>query len=132
MNVNKILVADDEPHLIRSLEFILNKAGYEVIMASNGEEALEKLAEYKPGIIFLDLMMPGKNGYEVCEIIKNSPEYKDVYIIILSAKGGDIDRDRALSLGADEFMSKPFSPIYVLTRIKEMTAQREPMLVYNR
>jgi two-component system, OmpR family, alkaline phosphatase synthesis response regulator PhoP len=118
MNLNKILVADDEPHLIRSLEFILKKAGYEVIMAANGEEALVKIAEFKPGMIFLDIMMPKKNGYEVCEIIKNSPEYKNVYIIFLSAKGGDIDREKALSLGADEFMSKPFSPMDVLARTK--------------
>jgi CheY-like chemotaxis protein len=118
MRFNRILVVDDEPHLIRSLSFILNKAGYEISTAADGEEALRKLVEYKPELIFLDVMMPKKNGYEVCEAIRKMPEYKDVYIIILSAKGGDIDREKALSVGANEFMSKPFSPLDVLSKIR--------------
>jgi CheY-like chemotaxis protein len=119
MSLKRILVVDDEPHLIRSLSFILNKAGYEIGTAADGEEALQKVVEFKPEMIFLDVMMPKKNGYEVCEAIRKMPEYKDVYIIILSAKGGDIDKEKALNLGANEFMSKPFSPLDVLSRTKQ-------------
>jgi two-component system, OmpR family, alkaline phosphatase synthesis response regulator PhoP len=118
MILKRILVVDDEPHLIRSLSFVLNKAGYEISTAADGEEALIKLVEFKPELIFLDIMIPKKNGYEVCETIRKMPEYKDIYIIVLSAKGGDIDREKALGLGANEFLSKPFSPLNVLAQIQ--------------
>jgi DNA-binding response OmpR family regulator len=132
MTFKRILVVDDEPHLIRSLSYILSKAGFEICTASDGEEALRKLVEYKPELIFLDIMMPKKNGYEVCEAIRKMPEYKDVYIIVLSAKGGDIDRDKALKVGANEFMSKPFSPIDVLSKIRknEQTKQLAQLINY--
>jgi two-component system, OmpR family, alkaline phosphatase synthesis response regulator PhoP len=119
MNNKKILVVDDEPHLIRSLTFILAKEGYEISMASDGEEALKKIGENKPDLIFLDIMMPKKNGYEVCETIRNVPELKDIYIIMLSAKGWDIDRAKATNVGANEFMSKPFSPLEVVSRVRK-------------
>jgi len=78
---------DDEPHLVRSLSFILSKEGYEVVSAVNGEEALQKIRESKPDLMFLDVMMPKKNGYEVCQEIRSSPELKDIYIIMLTARG---------------------------------------------
>jgi CheY-like chemotaxis protein len=118
----KILIVDDEIHVIRSLAFVLGKAGYIVETAENGEEALTKVWEIQPDIIFLDIMMPRKNGYEVCQEIRNSPQLKDIYIIILSAKGWDIDRAKALSVGASEFISKPFSPLEVVTRVKTIVA----------
>jgi CheY-like chemotaxis protein len=96
MSNKRILVVDDEPHLIRSLTFILAKEGYDVSMAADGEEALRKIAENKPDLIFLDIMMPKKNGYEVCETIRKVPELQSVYIIMLSAKGWDIDRAKAM------------------------------------
>lgn len=114
----RILVVDDEPHLIRSLTFILTREGYEIDMAGNGEEALEKIRLNKPDLIFLDIMMPKKNGYEVCETIRNDPELKDIYIIMLSAKGWDIDREKAMDTGANEFISKPFSPLEAVSRTK--------------
>jgi two-component system alkaline phosphatase synthesis response regulator PhoP len=119
MNTKKILVVDDEQHLIRSLTFVLAKEGYEVSMAGDGEEALRKIAENKPDLIFLDIMMPRKNGYEVCETIRKFPELKDIYIIMLSAKGWDIDRIKATTVGANEFMSKPFSPLEVVSRVRK-------------
>jgi len=119
MNTKKILVVDDEPHLIRSLTFILAKEGYELAVAANGEEALQKIAENKPDLIFLDIMMPKKNGYEVCEIIRRLPEFNDIYIIMLSAKGWDNDRVKAANVGANEFMSKPFSPLEVIARLRK-------------
>jgi two-component system, OmpR family, alkaline phosphatase synthesis response regulator PhoP len=120
MNTKKILVVDDEPHLVRSLTFILAKEGYELSMAADGEDALKKIAENKPDLIFLDIMMPKKNGYEVCETIRSLPELKDIYIIMLSAKGWDIDRAKATHVGANEFMSKPFSPLEVLSRVRKV------------
>jgi two-component system alkaline phosphatase synthesis response regulator PhoP len=119
MNNKKILVVDDEPHLIRSLTFILAKEGHELSMALDGEEALKKIAENKPDLIFLDIMMPKKNGYEVCETIRSVAELRDIYIIMLSAKGWDIDRAKATTVGANEFMSKPFSPLEVVARVRK-------------
>jgi CheY-like chemotaxis protein len=116
--LKRILVADDEPHLIRSISFVLNKAGYEVCTANDGDEALKKLVDFKPELIFLDIMMPKKNGYEVCEEIRQMPDYKDTHIIVLSAKGGDIDKEKAFNVGANEFISKPFSPLEVISRLK--------------
>jgi two-component system, OmpR family, alkaline phosphatase synthesis response regulator PhoP len=116
MDKKRILVVDDEPHLIRSLTFILTKEGYEVDMANDGEEAMRKVKEKKPDLIFLDIMMPKMNGYEVCEKIRNTPELKDIYIIMLSAKGWEKDKEMGLSVGANEFMSKPFSPLAVVAR----------------
>jgi CheY-like chemotaxis protein len=121
--LKRILVADDEPHLIRSISFVLNKAGYEVCTANDGEEALKKLVDFKPELIFLDIMMPKKNGYEVCEEIRQMPEYKDTHIIVLSAKGGDIDKEKAFNVGANEFISKPFSPLEVISRLKNKDSQ---------
>lgn len=119
MNLNKILVVDDEPHLVRSLSFILAKEGFEVSTAGDGEEALLKIANNKPDLMFLDIMMPKKNGYEVCEAIRRIPELNSLYIIMLSAKGWDIDRAKATDVGANEFMSKPFSPLEIVSRVKK-------------
>lgn len=116
----KILVVDDEPHLVRSLTFILQKEGYGVITAVDGEDALQKVRESKPDLMFLDVMMPKKNGYEVCHEIKNSPELKDIYIIMLSAKGQVADREKGREVGADEFMTKPFSPMEVTAKVKQV------------
>lgn len=119
MDHKKILIVDDEPHLIRSLTFILAREGYEIISATNGEEALLKIGENKPNLMFLDIMMPKKNGYEVCDTIRKIPELNDIYIIMLSAKGWDIDRAKAIGVGANEFMSKPFSPLEVVSRVRK-------------
>ncbi|MDD5191433.1 MAG: response regulator [Dehalococcoidales bacterium] len=122
MSDNKILVVDDEPHLVRSLVFVLEKAGYQVFAAYNGEEALAKAREIKPDIIFLDVMMPKKNGYEVCAELKADAMTKSSYIIILTAKGQESDRDQGVKAGADEFVTKPFSPILMVNRVKEILA----------
>lgn len=120
MSEQKIMVVDDEPHLVRSLTFILEKAGYNVSSASNGEEALSKIQQSKPDLVFLDVMMPKKNGYAVCEEIKKSPELKDIYVIILTAKGQETDRAQGLKAGADEFITKPFSPLEIVARVKKI------------
>jgi len=116
----KILVVDDEPHTIRALTFVLKKEGYDVSSATNGEEAMAKVRESKPSLMFLDVMMPKKNGYEVCHEVKNDPSLSDIYVIMLTAKGQEADREKGLSLGADEFITKPFSPIKIVERAREL------------
>ena len=120
MPEKKILVVDDEPHVIRTLTFVLTKEGYEVSSAGNGEEAIAKVLESKPNLMFLDAMMPKKNGYEVCQELKGSSAFSDIHIVMLSAKGQEADKDKALILGADEFMTKPFSPMNVVEKVREL------------
>ena len=116
----KILVVDDEPHVIRTLTFVLRKEGYEVSSAGDGEEAMAKVRESKPNPMFLDVMMPKKNGYEVCQELKNNSSLSDIYVVMISAKGQEADKEKALSLGADEFITKPFSPMRVIEKVKEL------------
>ena len=116
----KILVVDDEPHVIRTLTFVLRKEGYEVSSAGDGEEAMAKVRESKPNLMFLDVMMPKKNGYEVCQELKNNSSLSDIYVVMISAKGQEADKEKALSLGADEFITKPFSPMRVIEKVKEL------------
>ncbi len=113
-----ILIIDDEPYIQRSLEFVLRKEGFEVDVASDGKEGLKKTRELTPKMIYLDLMMPGINGIEVCKTIKSDEKLKDIYVIILTAKGQDVDKDSGIAAGADEFMTKPFSPKEVIEKTK--------------
>lgn len=113
-----ILVADDEPHIVRALSFIFSREGLTVETARNGEEALEKYLEFSPRIAFLDLVMPKMDGIELCRKIKADHLKKPPYIIILTCKGQEIDKDNCLKAGADEFMTKPFSPKEVLEKVR--------------
>jgi len=117
---NKILVVDDEPNIVRSLTFVLNKGGYDVSVAGDGVEAMSMIRDSKPNILILDVMMPNKSGYDVCNEIKADPELRDIHVVMLTAKGQVGDREAVLSQGADEYMSKPFSPIEILARVKEL------------
>jgi len=117
---SKILIVDDEPFILKSLTFVLRKEGFQVDSATNGMEAKEKLQAQKPNIVFLDIMMPKMNGLEVCQWLRQDPVLKDTYVIILTAKGQEADREKGLKIGADEYMTKPFSPSHVVTRIKEL------------
>ncbi|RME01115.1 MAG: response regulator [Calditrichaeota bacterium] len=121
----KILVVDDEPFVLRSLTYILNRNGYEALPAKDGAEALEAIKKYHPDLIFLDVMMPKLTGYEVCRRIRNNPEFKDVYIIMLTAKGQERDRKKGMAFGANEYITKPFSPSKVIHRVKELLTPEE-------
>ncbi len=116
----KILVVDDEPNVVRTLTFVLKKEGYEVSSAVDGEEAMARVRESKPNLMLLDVMMPKKNGYQVCQEIKSNSSLSDIRIVMLSAKGQEADREKALNLGADEFITKPFSPMGVVEKVKEL------------
>jgi len=119
-NGRKILVVDDEPNVVKSLTFVLRKEGYDVSSAANGEDAMIKIQQSKPNLMFLDVMMPKKNGYEVCQEVKSNSSLSDIHIIILTAKGQEADREKGLNAGADEFMTKPFSPMMVVDKVKEL------------
>ncbi|KUK98501.1 MAG: Response regulator receiver protein [Atribacteria bacterium 34_868] len=116
----RILIADDEPYILRSLSFVLQKEGFEIETACDGEEALEKARQFRPKILFLDIMMPLEDGYEVCEKLKSAPDTKDIYIIMLTAKGQIIDKKRGLEVGTDEYITKPFSPREIVDKVKEI------------
>ena len=116
----KILVVDDEPNVIKSLTFVLSKEGYDVSSAVDGEEAIAKIRQSKPNLVFLDVMMPKKNGYEVCQDVKSDSRLSDIHIIMLTAKGQEADKEKGWNAGADEFMTKPFSPIMVIDKVKEL------------
>jgi len=120
MEKKKILVVDDEAFILRSLQFVLKKTGHQIVTATDGEEALEKAREEKPALMFLDIMMPRKDGFEVCSEIKGDSELKDIYIVMLTAKGRDQDRQKGLELGADEFLTKPFVPSQVFQKVKKI------------
>ena len=119
-----ILIVDDEPYILRSLRYLLAREGYEVETASDGEEGLARIRDLRPRLVFLDIMMPRLSGYEVCEQVKQDPSLEGTYVIMLSAKGQQIDRERGLLGGADEYMTKPFSPREVAQRVRTILAER--------
>jgi two-component system alkaline phosphatase synthesis response regulator PhoP len=115
-----ILVADDEPYIQRSLSFVLRKEGFEVETASNGEDAVRLARELKPRIIFLDIMMPRMNGFLACRNIKSDSETRGCHVIILTAKGQELDRETGLKEGADDYLMKPFSPKEVIAKVRKI------------
>lgn len=115
-----ILVVDDDPYIQRSLSFVLRKERFDVEVASNGEEALNKVRELKPKIIMLDLMMPKLNGFATCRAIKSDSGAKGSYIIILTAKGQEVDKETGMRAGANEFMTKPFSPREIVAKVRSI------------
>ncbi len=117
-----ILLIDDQPYILRSLGYVLTREGYQVETASNGEEGLMRVRQLQPPLVFLDVMLPLLDGYAVCEEIRRDPALAGTYVIMLSAKGQMIDRQRALLGGADEYMTKPFSPREVIRRVRAVLA----------
>lgn len=122
---NKILVVDDEPNIVLSLEFLMKQAGFDVRTASDGEAALAAVAAEPPDLLLLDVMMPRKNGYEVCQAIRANPDWKKIRIIMLTAKGREVEREKGLALGADDYITKPFSTQEVVERVRELLAEAD-------
>jgi len=120
-----ILIVDDDPYIQRSLSFVFRKEGFEVEVASNGEDGLKKARELKPRIIFLDLMMPKLNGFNACRVIKSDENLKNSRVVILTAKGQEVDREQGLKEGADEFMTKPFSPKEIVAWVRTVLGERK-------
>ena len=117
---HSILVVDDAPNIILSLDFLMRQAGYEVRTATNGEEALLAVRENQPDLILLDVMMPRLDGYEVCQAIRADPALEGVRVIMLTAKGRAIEQEKGLALGADAYITKPFSTQEVLNTVKAL------------
>jgi CheY-like chemotaxis protein len=115
-----ILIADDEPFVTRSLSYVLEREGWTVAAARDGEEALAMARRFNPRMLFLDIMMPIRTGPEVCERLKSDPRSRSIYIVMLTAKGQKEDRTESLSAGANEFITKPFSPRSVADRVREI------------
>ena len=104
-----ILVADDEPSILLSLQFLLQKAGFEVRLAHNGEEVIQAVEQSTPDLILLDAMMPQRDGYDVCQTIRADPRWAALPIIMLTAKSRDVERQKGMALGATDYVTKPFS-----------------------
>jgi DNA-binding response OmpR family regulator len=119
----KILIADDEPSIVAAVEFLLRRNGYEVEVARNGEEALRLVETSHPDLVVLDVMMPVKSGYEICKRIRERPDSQSIKIIMLSAKGRDAEVSKGLSIGADVYITKPFSTRELLARIDSLLRQ---------
>jgi DNA-binding response OmpR family regulator len=119
----KILIADDEPNIVVALEFLLQRNGYEVHVARNGEEALKLVEDCNPDLVLLDVMMPVRSGYEVCTRIRERAEWRHIKIIMLSAKGRDAEVSKGLSIGADIYVTKPFSTRELMDKIKDLLGQ---------
>jgi DNA-binding response OmpR family regulator len=122
----KVLVVDDEPDAVELVAFNLTKAGIEVETAEDGLEALAKARETLPDLIVLDLMLPGMDGLEVCRILRKGPDTAAIPIIMVTAKGAEVDRVLGLELGADDYVTKPFSPRELVLRIKKLIQPRQP------
>ena len=120
---HKILVVDDEPNIVLSLEFLMKQAGFQVRTASDGEAGLAAIAAEAPDLVLLDVMMPRKNGYEVCQAIRANPAWKNIRIIMLTAKGREVEREKGMALGADDYITKPFSTQEVVVRVRELLAE---------
>ncbi len=117
---NKILIADDEPDILEIIEFNLQASGYEVVTAKNGNEALEKAKEFLPDLIILDIMMPGKNGIEVCNLLRMMPAFKETLIVFLTALSDEPTEIKGLESGADDYLTKPISPKILISKIQAL------------
>lgn len=120
MRKGKILVVDDEVNITQILEFSIGAEGYEVISAANGEEAIDKARREQPDLIILDIMMPKIDGYEACRILKSNPLTKSIPVVLLTAKGRDIDKRLGYEVGATDYIVKPFSPNKLIERIHQL------------
>jgi CheY-like chemotaxis protein len=115
-----VMVVDDEPNIVLSLKFLITQEGYEVRTAASGEEALQALADQVPDLVLLDVMMPKPDGYEVCQKIRATPEWKDIPVVMLTAKGRDVEKEKGFAMGADDYITKPFSTKELVAKVNEI------------
>jgi two-component system alkaline phosphatase synthesis response regulator PhoP len=121
--MKKILIADDEPNIVTALEFLLQRSGYEVIVAPNGEDALKLIGAHRPDLVLLDVMMPLRSGYEVCSRIREHPDWRHIKVVMLTAKGREAEERKGLAAGADLYISKPFSTGELVGKIAGLLAR---------
>lgn len=114
----KVLIVDDEANIVISLEFLMEQAGYAVAIARNGDEALEKIEGFRPDLVLLDVMLPGVNGFDILQRVRQQPEYRNMAIIMLTAKGREVEVTKGLALGANAYITKPFSTRDLLAEVR--------------
>lgn len=122
---HRILIADDEPNIVVSLEYLMQREGFDVRVAANGDEALAQVEEFAPDLLLLDVMLPRRNGFEVCQKLRADPRWRDLKIVMLTAKGRDIEMQKGLALGADVYITKPFSTKELVARVKQLLGEGE-------
>lgn len=117
---SKILIADDEQNIVISLEFLMKREGFDVSIAQDGEEAINKIRAEMPDLVLLDVMMPKRNGFEVCQEVKSDPALQSIRVLMLTAKGRDTEVTKGLALGADAYMTKPFSTKELVEKVRSL------------
>jgi len=122
----RILIADDEPNIVISLEFLMKREGFEVQVAMDGEAALQAISAQLPDLILLDIMLPKKDGFEVCQQIRANPAWQSLKVVMLTAKGRDTEVSKGLALGADAYMTKPFSTRDLVAQVRQLLGPAVP------
>ncbi|MFK7161398.1 response regulator [Marinospirillum sp. MEB164] len=122
----KVLVVDDEPNILLSLEFLMQQAGFDVTTAEDGETALSHISQQTPDLILLDISLPGISGFEVLEKLRRQPAYQRLPIVMLTAHGREVEREKGLALGADDYITKPFSTQLLVEKVKHLLS--DPLL----
>jgi len=125
-NPPSVLIVDDEPNIVLSLQFLMKKTGFEVRTAKDGEEAMAEISRAAPDLVLLDVMMPKIDGFSICARIRANPEWKDMRIIMLTARGRDVEREKGLALGADDYITKPFELDELLARVNAILRRARP------
>ena len=122
MTMHTVLIADDEPNILVTLEFLMQREGHRVLLARDGDEALAQLRAHRPDLVLLDVMMPGKTGFEVCQALRADEALERTKVLLLTAKGRDTDVAQGLGVGADAYMTKPFSTRELAAKVRELLA----------
>jgi DNA-binding response OmpR family regulator len=122
MTTHTVLIADDEPNILVTLEFLMQREGHCVLLARDGDEALAQLRAHRPDLVLLDVMMPGKTGFEVCQALRADEALAHTRVLLLTAKGRDTDVAQGLGVGADAYVTKPFSTRELAARVRELLA----------
>ena len=116
----EILIVDDEPSIVVPIQFLMEQQGYSVLVAENGEDALDAIYKYKPDLILLDIMLPDLDGYEIYQMIRQRTEWESIRVIFLTAKNRDADLAKGIAMGADAYITKPFSNMQLVEKIREL------------
>ncbi|SRR5258706_9100353 len=116
----RVLIAEDEESIVASLEFLMRHAGFETRVARDGEAAIARLSDFRPHVVLLDIMLPGRSGFEVCRVIRRDPQMRAIRVLMLTAKGGSQDASQGIDAGADDYMTKPFSTKDLVARVRAL------------
>ncbi|NVF14647.1 response regulator transcription factor [Vreelandella maris] len=122
----KVLVVDDEPNIVLSLEFLMEQAGFEVVTAEDGEQALARVNDSQPDLLLLDISLPGISGFDVLERLRSEEATAQLPIIMLTAHGRDVEREKGMALGADDYITKPFSTQSLVEKVKALLIKEQP------